>query len=367
MAGRVVTSKATALQPDDTRNPDSVLSNLLRNGTGRTHTCAAAGAWREGKTLLEGCTGYTTAEGKRKRRVTQDCLFDLASITKIFTSIIVMQSCEEGLLSLNDAAGDIVPGLSGAGLRKTTVFELMSHTSGLPALRNSMKRCISRASVLRVLNSVDVGKRGVPIYSDLGFMLLGEIIETVYGKREDELVREKITTPLGLHSTTYNPGRSRCCASTGYSSIRRRELICETHNEVVARMDGVAGHAGLFSSLGELSIFTSAILTDYVEGKGVMLKQSSIKKMIRPVSELFGIRYGLGFMVRLSGDAGYPVRRGVVFGHTGHTGTSVWIDIDRRLVSILLMNNDAVRGKMENVHRMRNEFHSFAAGVADIV
>ena len=365
MARRVVTSKVTALQPDDRRNPDSRLSELLRKGTGRTHTCAAAGAWREGKMLFEGCTGYTTTGGKTRRRVTRDCLFDIASITKIFTSIIVMQSCEEGLLSLDDAAGDIVPGLGGEGLRKSTVFELMSHTSGLPALRNSMKRCASRASVLRVLNYVDVGKRGVPVYSDLGFMLLGEIVETIHGKREDELIRERITEPLELHSTLYNPDRSGCCASTGYSHIRKRELICETHNEVVARMDGVAGHAGLFSTLGDLATFASTVLSDCVEGTGVLLRQSSLKKMIRPVSDIFGMRYGLGLMLRTKDDRGYPIGRGVVFGHTGHTGTSVWMDVDRRLVSILLMNNDAVGGTLEDVRGIRNEFHSFAAAVAD--
>jgi CubicO group peptidase (beta-lactamase class C family) len=347
------------------RQTNSILADLLKSGIGRTHTCAAAGAWRNGKTLFEEFVGTTSQEGKGK--LTRDCLFDIASITKIFTSIIVMQSCEKGLISLNDTIGDIVPGVKKADIRNTNILGLLSHTSGLPPLRNSMKRCASRASVLRVLNSVDLERRGIPVYSDLGFMLLGEIIETVYGKREDELVGEKITTPLGLHSTTYNPGRSRCCASTGYSPIRKRELICETHNEVVARMDGVAGHAGLFSSLGELSLFASTLLNDCVEGKGILLRQSSIRKMIRPVSELFGVHYGLGFMVRVRGDAGYPVRRGVVFGHTGHTGTSVWMDIDRRLVSILLMNNDAVRGKMENVHSMRSEFHSFATGATDIV
>ncbi len=343
----------------------STLQDLLKNGMGRTHSCAAAGVWRNGRMIFEEFVGTTTQTGKKK--LTRDCLFDLASITKMFTAIIVMQACEKGLLSLNDTIGNIISGVKKTDLRSANILELLSHTSGLPPLRNSMKRCASRASVLRVLNSVDLERRGIPVYSDLGFMILGEIIETIYGKREDELVREKITVPLGLDSTLYNPDRSWCCASTGYSPIRKMELICETHNEVVARMDGVAGHAGLFSSLGELSLFASAILDDCVEGKGILLRQSSIRKMIRPVSELFGIHYGLGFMVRVRGDDGYPVRRGIVFGHTGHTGTSVWMDIERRLVSILLMNNDAVGGKMEDVNRMRSEFHSFAASAADTV
>lgn len=339
------------------------LQDLLKSGMGRTYSCAAAGAWRNGKVIFEEFVGTTSLTGRRK--ITRDCLFDIASITKIFTSVIVMQACEQGLLSLNDTIGNIVSGVKKTDLRSVNILELLSHTSGLPPLRNSMKRCVSRASVLRVLNSVDLEHRGIPVYSDLGFMILGEIIETIYGKREDELVREKITVPLGLDSTLYNPDRSRCCASTGYSSIRKRELICEAHNEVVVRMDGVAGHAGLFSSLGDLSLFATAILDDCVEGKRILLKQSSIRKMIRPVSELFGIHYGLGFMVRVRGDDGYPVKRGIVFGHTGHTGTSAWMDIGRRLVSILLINSDVVGGKTANVDRMRSEFHSFAASAAD--
>ncbi len=365
MARRVVSSTAANLCDDGARRADDTLADLLERGRGRTHTCAAGGAWINGRKIVGGFAGYTSAGGIHRTRVKGNCLFDLASITKMFTSIIVMQSCEEGLLKLEDTAGDVVSGLLSARLRRTTVFELLSHTSGLPALRNSMKRCVSRASVLRVLNSVDTGRRGVALYSDLGFMLLGEIIETIYGRREDELVREKITLPLGLVSTAYNPDRRGCCASTGYSPIRKRELICETHNEVVARMDGVAGHAGLFSTLDELGAFASAVLSDYTEDRRVLLKRSTLRKMTKPVSGLFGMRYGLGFMLRTEDDRGYPLRRGPVFGHTGHTGTSVWMDADRRLVSILLMNNDAVGGGLDDVRRARNEFHSFAAAAAD--
>ncbi len=365
MAGRVTGGRrTTAQQTDEKRRAESILSDLLRSGTGRTHSCAAAGVQRGGTTLAEGFAGYTSASGRR-RRVTRECLFDLASVTKMFTATIVMQSHEEGLIDLEDTAGDIVPDIESADLRRVSVFELLSHTSGLPPLRNSMKRCTSRASVLRVLNSVRVVSPGVPVYSDLGFMLLGEMVERIHGKREDELVRERISRPLGLHSTLFNPDRKGCCAPTGYSPVRKRELVCETHNEVVARMDGVGGHAGMFSSLSELMVFAAALLSDYTDGKHVLLKRPTLKKMVTPVSSLFGMQYGLGFMLRSKDDRGYPSGHGPVFGHTGHTGTSVWMDAGRRLVSILLMNSDAVGGRRQEVHVMRDKFHLFAADLAD--
>lgn len=343
-------------------HPAERLEELLGREEGKLYSCAAAGVWKGGKKLFGKYVGSTESGGRR--RPGKECMFDLASITKVFTSTLIMRACGEGLLGLDSTVGSIIPAVSDRRLRKRTVAELLSHTSGLPALRNSMKRCTSRSSVLRVLNSVSAGRSGAPVYSDLGFMLLGEIAEAACGEREDELLQKHIAGRLGLRRTMYNPPAGECFAATGLSPIRRRKLVGETHNEVTARMDGVAGHAGIFSTLDELHAFASTLLSDYSEGKGILLGRREIRKMARPVSEVFGINYGLGIMVRTTSAPGYRPSRGIAFGHTGHTGTSMWIEPGRDVVSILLTNRDEVDGSLTRMQEVRNEFHTLAAALA---
>jgi CubicO group peptidase (beta-lactamase class C family) len=277
----------------------------------------------------------------------RDTIFDLASVSKLFTTIAAMQLVERGLVDLDAPVARYVPEFAAGGKQAVPVRMLLTHTSGLPAwapLWSAYPTPEERlAAALATPLAAEPGTRYV--YSDLGLIALGVLVERVTGQRLDEVVRDRITRPLGMVDTGYNPApqlRTRI-AATEYQPYADRGMVWgEVHDENAWALGGVAGHAGVFSSAADLAILCQTLLNGGEYRGRRILRPDTIRTMLVNYNAALESSYpesdrGLGFelnkhwyMMGLSSP--------VAFGHTGFTGTSVVIDPLAHSFVILLSN-----------------------------
>ena len=268
-----------------------------------------------------------------------ESVYDLASLTKVVaTTTAAMILFDEGRLSLTAPISAYLPAFSGGMKDSVTVEQLLTHRGGLPAGRDLWRIARTpeeaRAAVLATSLEYRPG-RGF-IYSDLGAILLGMICETVAGVPLDEFLASRVFTPLGMTSTSFRvPDSVKAhTAPTEVTPPRGYPLRGEVHDENAYALGGVAGHAGLFSTAADLSIFAQMML-NRGEYEGVrIVSEETIDLFTRRTA---GTR-ALGWDTA-DGDAGsgaYLSSR--AYGHTGFTGTSIWIDPERQMFVILLTN-----------------------------
>ena len=331
----------------------------------------------------------------------------MASVTKLFTTSAWMSMAEEGKISLDARVSDVLPDFSGkrpvapyeAPLDEGSFLDvssghlqdvdagcitfrhLLSHCGGLPAWRPLYLLANRKAAVWSVLStyfSYQPGERVV--YSDFDLILTGFAVETLAGKSLDDVITERVCQPLGLRHTGFLPYPDAdvtgippipCLpkkpddggyAPTEICRWRKRRLMGEVHDENSGRLGGIAGHAGIFSTADEIA----ALGQSYLEA-GVLLKKATIDEMTRQHSpEGLAVRRGIGFDLwvndpETSAFAFSPSS----FGHTGFTGTSLWIDPERRLVTALL-TNEVYNGRGNRViFELRREVHRAVVEAAD--
>jgi CubicO group peptidase (beta-lactamase class C family) len=297
---------------------------------------------RRQKIIAKACFGNRMLIPE-KRKMELNTIFDVASLTKIVvTTTLVMKLVDEGKLWLGARVSELLPEFSSEKKKAITIRNLLTHTSGLPAWVPFFKQAVGRENVLRLVLSTDPdcppGTREV--YSDLNFILLGLVVEEALGKRLDLAAREKIFLPLGMVDSFFNPPRylwERVAATEKMTQEPRlgKVVLGEVHDENAYAMEGVAGHAGLFTTAGDLAKFSAMILgLGAFRGKRV-LSSHAVRLMTR-CQNLSGC-YGLGWMTNKMGDAGDFFSE-LSFGHTGFTGTSLWIDPEIEISTILLTN-----------------------------
>lgn len=273
--------------------------------------------------------------------VKEDTIFDLASVSKLFTSIAAVQLIEEGKLSLDEPVATYLSAFGSNGKGEITVKHLLTHTSGLVAWLPLWSRHPDKASRIQaVLDATPTDPAGtVYRYSDLNLITLGLIVGDLRGKPLDQVVAERITGPLGMKDTDYNPTNRERTAATEVQTTPNRGLVWgEVHDENAWSLGGVAGHAGVFSTTHDLAILSQALLNGGIYGKQRILARESVDLLISDFTERFpGNNHGLGFelnqrwyMAGLSGPR--------TAGHTGFTGISLVIDFDSRSFAILLTN-----------------------------
>ncbi len=297
------------------------------------------------------------AEDPAIEPMTEDTVFDMASLSKcISTSVAIMQMYEAGKLQFDDPVVKYLPEFAAAGKSNITVRQLLTHYSGL-APDVSLKDAWSGKAegVKRAMESVPAGPPGVKfVYSDINFITLGAIIEKLSGEPLNEYAAKHVFGPLGMTHTTYLPAASLkpIIAPTAHNDDKPmaddRMLRGEVHDPTTRRMGGVAGHAGVFSTAQDMAIFAQALL-DKLAGRpsSFPLKQSSLELMCRPEQPVSAKALrGFGWDIdspfsRPRGDI-YPVGS---FGHTGFTGTSVWMDPRSNSYVILLANAVHPRGR----------------------
>jgi CubicO group peptidase (beta-lactamase class C family) len=292
--------------------------------------------------------------------VTADTIYDLASLTKsIVTATSVMILVQQKRLDLDapvarylpefaaDAKSDADPGWRA----RVTVRMLLLHDSGLPAHREFYKEAKDRDAILaRVLAEPLLHEPGKQVeYSDLGFILLGEMIERLTGKSLDRYAKQNIFSPLGLDSSQFNPPpklRAEIAPTEDDKTFRRRLIWGEVHDQNASVMGGVAGQAGLFSTAGDVAAFAQMILNGGIYAHHRIVSRATI--------EQFTARQTLGNSARTLGwdVPADPAATGHFFsphsfGHYGYTGTSLWLDQERGLFIILLTNR--VNPTVENI------------------
>ncbi len=325
-------------------------------------------AIREGKcpgaVVLVGHAGkvvYRRAFGSRalvpkKLPMTPDTIFDLASLTKVVaTTTAVMQLVEQGKIRLDDSVADYWPEFKANGKSEITVRELLTHYSGLrPDLDLKPEWSSYETALKMIVAEKPIAPPGTRwIYSDINFETLGELIRRLSGQSLDVYCAEHIFKPLGMKDTTFNPAAlrpgelSRVAPTQFQNGTTGKMLWGEVHDPTAYNMGGVAGHAGLFSTADDLAIFAQMILNGGSYDEARILSPPSVQKMTaRESPPNKTVVRGLGWDI----DSPHSSTRGQLFpvgsfGHTGFTGTSIWIDPTSKTYVIILTSRLHPDGK----------------------
>jgi beta-glucosidase-like glycosyl hydrolase/CubicO group peptidase (beta-lactamase class C family) len=283
--------------------------------------------------------------------VTADTIYDVASLTKpIVTTTLVMKLSERKQLDLDAPVSRYLPQFAAAAKSdpdpswraRVTVRMLLLHDSGLPAHEDFFKLAKGRDAMLaRVMSQPLVREPGTKIeYSDLGFMLLGEIVSRMAGTSLDIFAQRELFSSLGMHSSRFNPPRSvraRIAPTEHDAAFRKRLIVGEVHDENAWAMDGVAGHAGLFSTVGDISAFARMLLNGGIYAHRRLLTRATIQAFTSRETVGDSART-LGWDVPVTPSTSGRYFSPRSFGHLGFTGTSLWIDPERSLFVILLTN-----------------------------
>ncbi|NBC65937.1 MAG: serine hydrolase [Bacteroidetes bacterium] len=290
--------------------------------------------------------GYGYHDYSKTKAVQTNGIYDMASITKIMaTTTSMMKLVDEGKVSLDDPISKYIPEFNEGLKKEITIRHFLLHTSGLPAFRIYVDELRTRNELIdAVRNEPLINDPGEEyVYSDLGFILLAEIIEEVTGKRIDEYVHDEFYEPMGMTSTTFNPEEIGSALTnrippTEIDTVYNRGLVHKkVHDERAYFMDGISGHAGLFSSAQDMAKYFFMLLNDGNYGGHQYLSTEIIDLFTSHQSPIN--QRGLGFDRKSEGfsTAGTLTSENS-FGHTGFTGTSFWVDPDENIAIIVLTN-----------------------------
>lgn len=270
-----------------------------------------------------------------------DTIFDVASLTKVTSTLgIVLTMFNQQMLKPDTCLGDILPV---SDEQKTiTIQQCLSHTGGFPA---SARLQHSINEVYTVPLAYSPGSQ--VIYSDLGFLLLGQVIEQITGTSLQNLIH-KYTNQWGMPQTDFNPAHRESCAATEWRDWLGRHQWGEVHDEKASLAGGVAGHAGLFSTAKDLARYASLYL--HPEQDDWFFRSRLC------TTEGLNERRGLGWVLSQPGCFGGKLASDGAFGHTGFTGTSLWIDPLFDLV-IVLLTNRVHFGRDTQINTVRERVH----------
>lgn len=347
---------AAVLDPKLLGRIDSLVAEAIRE---KKLPGAVVLAGRKGRVVYQKAFG-NRAVVPAVEPMTPDTIFDLASLTKVVaTTTSVMMLVEEGRLRLGDRVSAYIPGFGRYGKNEITIRRLLTHVSGLrPDLDWSDPWTGYDTAIARAIEEVPVARPEERfIYSDINFLLLGDIVARVSGMPLDRFARTRIFEPLGMRDTLFNPPEAlvsrlaptEACTPYGYpcGGPGAKMLRGIVHDPTARRMHGVAGHAGLFSTAADLAVFCRMLL-GRGEVNGVrILSPLTVARMTSPATPP-GERNvrGLGWDM----DSSFSQNRGELFpvgsfGHTGFTGTSLWIDPLTETFVVFLSNRVHPDGK----------------------
>ncbi|MBM7439467.1 serine hydrolase domain-containing protein [Streptomyces sp. HB132] len=277
----------------------------------------------------------------------EDTVFDLASVSKLFTSILAVQQIERGTLELEATAASYLPDFAGGGKQDITVRQLLTHTSGFRAWIPLFKEPTREGKLRLIWDEVPASAPGTKyLYSDLNLISLQLILEKITGRAQDALLRDEITAPLGMHRTRYNPPASwkpKIAATEDarlpWSGLERGLVWGEVHDENAYSLGGVAGHAGVFSCAWDLAVLARTLLNGGAYGSSRILSEKSVELLFTDFNTAFpGDEHGLGFELYQHWYMGAMATPRTA-GHTGFTGTSLVLDPTTDSFLIILGNS----------------------------
>lgn len=269
-------------------------------------------------------------------------LWDLASLTKVVAlTTAVMQLTERGLIDLDGPVTRYLPAFAGQGKERVTIRHLLTHSSGLPAWRPLYQEAPSADSALALVfaTPLDTTPGARMVYSDLGAILLGEVVEQVTGQPFDRYVESQILAPLGMRETMFRPPPELHArvAPTEVDPWRGRHVRAEVHDENAYRLGGVSSHAGLFSTAKDLARFARMLLNGGTLDGARIVSPATIAEFTRVQNPAVSHR-ALGWETPNGTNSAGRRLSARAFGHTGFTGTSLWIDPENDVFIMLLSN-----------------------------
>jgi beta-N-acetylhexosaminidase len=337
---------------------------------------AVVAVGRHGRLALLAAVGHYGSSDPRP--VEPSTIYDLASLTKVIgltTACMILVT--EGRLDLDAPVQRYLPEFRGPGKDRVTIRHLLTHSSGLPAWRPLFREARDRRTILALVDTtpLDTVPGARYVYSDLGAIVLMQVVERLTGQRIDAYLATHVFAPLQMRATRYLPPRGwrSHIAPTEIDTVFRHRLILgEVHDENAGRMGGVSGHAGLFSDAPDLSRFATWMLgrlsTEQAAGSSAApcsvrcISPGVLREFIRRQDLPPGSTRALGWDT--PSDSGYSSAGSELsrrsFGHTGFTGTSIWMDPERDLFVILLTNR-------VNPTRANTRLQAVRAKVADLV
>jgi uncharacterized protein YbbC (DUF1343 family)/CubicO group peptidase (beta-lactamase class C family) len=306
--------------------------------------------------------------------MTLDTIFDLASLTKVVaTTTSIMQLVDEGRIGLKNSVADYIPDFARNGKSQITIFHLLTHTSGLKSgLDPAQPWQGYDGAVAAAMDQVPVAPAGERfIYSDINFIVLGEIVRRVGGLRLDQFAARHIFESLGMQDTGFNPPpdlrariapTQRCSLKAGPCGGPDRTMLRGiVHDPTARRMGGIAGHAGLFSTADDLATFCRMLLAGGGIGSLQILSPRSVAAMIAPSTaadelSLRGLGWALDFCPGADREGMLPI---YPFSHTGFTGTLLWLDPMTGIYVVFLSNRVHPNG-LGDVTNLRKQVVSAA-------
>lgn len=322
---------------------EQMISNQVMPG-------AVAFVARRGHIVKQEAYGYAykyvddkLTESSNPIKMQEDTIFDLASISKIFTTTAAMILYDQGRFELDDKVAKYIPEFAENGKENVTIRQLLTHTSGFTAWVPLYTKGNSREDRLDLVLKHPLSNEpgSTYTYSDLNMITLGVLIERLSGQRQDEFVKEHITGPLNMKDTMYNPPASlkNRIAATEYQPWTNRGIVWgEVHDENAWSLDGVAGHAGVFSTAADLAKLAHMYLNDGRYGSAQILKPETINKILEnQIPQFPGDDHGLGWELA-QGWFMDALSEGSTMGHTGYTGTSIVANKNNGTIAILLTN-----------------------------
>ena len=332
----VKTPRAVGMSSERLAKIDHVVERGISAGG---YPGAAVVVGRRGAAVWEKGFGKLSWEKGSAPVVAERTIYDLASLTKVVgTTTAIMVLYDQGKVRLDDPVSIYVPEFSGGEKDRVTVRMLLEHRSGLPAGRDLWRIAHSpeeaRAAVIATPLGCEPGR--CYEYSDLGADMLGFVVESASGERLDQFLAERVFQPLGMTDTFFRPADSLKArvAPTEVAPPRGYPLQGEVHDENAYALGGVAGHAGLFSTAADLAVFAQMMLNGGEYNGTRIVADSTVALFTKRAA---GTR-ALGWDT-CAGSGGCGQYLGEdAYGHTGFTGTSLWLDPDRDMFVVLLTN-----------------------------
>jgi serine-type D-Ala-D-Ala carboxypeptidase len=372
-----LSSLLLTLAADPTRLPDSTPAEAGMDAAKLTLIEPAVRAAIEDKQLpgavilvaRRGKIVYRQAFGQRvvdplPEPMTPDTIFDLASLTKpIATATSVMLLVEQGKLRLDDTVAKYRPRFAEHSKEKITIEQLLLHTSGLIADNPLRDYADGREKALERIDAIKLSAAPGSkfTYSDLNYILLGELVEQIGGMPLDRFAAKHIFEPLRMLETGFKPAARLTSRIAPTDKRDDAWLRGEVHDPRAAKLGGVAGHAGLFGTADDLALFVHMLLNGGELNGRRILKKETVAMMTQPRPVPGGQRaYGWDVQTGHSANRGERFPIGKSFGHTGFTGTSIWIDPTSQTAVIFLSNRLHPDGK-GNVNRLRGQVATIVA------
>lgn len=309
---------------------------------------------------MRGAVGTLSWDGAE---VGLDSIWDLASVSKPIAMLPYMVYLEQGKLSLDETVADFLPHYAGTDKADITLRQLLTHSGGIPGQQPLYKTASTREALMDAVRALPLWfAPGTDVaYTSQGYMILGDMLEAIAGKRLDAILQETVFDPLGMAETMFNPPerlRPRI-AATEYCPWRGRVVCGEVHDENAVVLGGVAGHAGLFSTVGDMALLARAMLDTGRGRRNDWLQPETVRLMTRNHTPKLKLARGLGWQGK---DAEHShagdLFSAASYGHTGFTGTSIWIDPEQELFAVLLTNRVHPTRDNPRIKRARAIFHN---------